>query len=61
MKDNRMTIRLTKQLEKRIQNIMKKGKHMKKSELIREALWFGLNHIENKEWKEKLEEMGQQK
>lgn len=46
MKEKRMTIRITTQLEKRIKEIMASGKYMKKSELIRELLWFGLNHIE---------------
>jgi len=46
MKEKRITIRLSAKLDSRINKKMKSGKFMKKSELIREALWFGLNHMD---------------
>lgn len=47
-KDNRITIRTTKQMQVKIQDSMKTGRWMKQSDLIREALWIGLKELEGR-------------
>lgn len=45
-KDIRITFRPTKEILNRINKIMKKGKYLKKSDLIRDVIWKGLDIVE---------------
>jgi len=43
--ENRITLRLTSESMKNIDEIMKQGKYLNRSELIRDLLWIGLKHF----------------
>ena len=45
-KDNRITFRPTGTMDSLIEEIMNSGKYLKKSDLIRDAVWKGLMIIE---------------
>lgn len=44
-KDIRITFRPTEELYKKIESVMKSGKYLKRSDLIRDAVWHGLDVI----------------
>jgi len=44
-KDGRITFRPTDEITKKIDAIMASGKYLKKSDLIRDAIWHGLEEI----------------
>jgi Arc/MetJ-type ribon-helix-helix transcriptional regulator len=48
-KENRITFRPTKKVEYQISRMMKTGRWFSKSDLIRQAIWIGLNELEGKE------------
>lgn len=45
-KDSRITFRPTKKVEYHISRLMKSGRWFSKSDLIRQAIWLGLNQLE---------------
>ncbi len=44
--DGRITFRPTKEMNDKIEAVMRSGKYLKKSDLIRDAIWRGLEEIE---------------
>lgn len=45
-KTNRITIRLTDEMIKRIDKIMESGKYLNRSDLIRDLIWSGFKNEE---------------
>lgn len=45
-KENRITFRPTKKVEYKISRLMKTGRWFSKSDLIRQAIWLGLNELD---------------
>jgi len=48
MSEKRITFRPTKKISEKIDYIMKSGKYLKKSDLIRDAVWRGIEEIEKR-------------
>ena len=46
MSDGRITFRPTEEMTGKIETIMKSGKYLKKSDLIRDAIWHGIKILE---------------